>query len=225
MKRIIFGIQTSILVILLTGCSSLPFTKTSQQTGGNGQDFMNTDPSSMPVQMKLGIGTLKMEGSDLAVTVEQAKTLLPLWKALKILSSDTNTTAEEINALNRQIEETMTAEQIIAIKEMTWSSDDMQQLSQQYGLRAGGQSAEQAGAAGSSTRTQGGGGFPGGGPGGGGMHPGGGMMMPQGAGAQNNAAAQRTPVPGQAARREAGGMNLMFVDPVIKLLEAKIKTG
>jgi TolA-binding protein len=226
MKKILFGILIVIPLLSLAGCGSKNTADAGPQTGMNGQggqEFMNADPSSIPLQKKLGIGTLKLEGTDLAVTSEQAKTLLPLWKALKSLSSDTNTTAEEINALNRQIEESMTADQIQEIKNMTWTSDEMRRLIQKFGgMQANAQPASTEIA---SNPRQNNGGF-GGGPGGGMGGPpmgGGGGMMPLGGGANpENPASARTAVPGQAERREAGGMNLMFVEPVIQLLESKI---
>jgi HAMP domain-containing protein len=226
MKRILFGILILITLLGLAGCGNKDTANTGPQTGMNGpvgQEYLDADPSSIPLQKKLGIGTLKLEGTDLAVTSEQAKTLLPLWKALKSLSSDTNTTAEEINALNRQIEESMTADQIKAIKNMTWTADEIGQLVQKFGgMQANAQPASTETA---SNAFPGGGGGPGGGPGGGMGGPpmgGGGGMMPMGGANMENPASARTAVPGQLERREAGGMNLMFVEPVIQLLESKI---
>jgi hypothetical protein len=228
-KKILLGFLTVVVMTAIAGCSSLPFLNSSKNANQNSQNPFNSDPSTLPIQMKLGIGTLKLEDTNQAITVDQAKTLLPLWKALKQLSSNTNTTPEEIAALNLQIKDAMTAEQIQAIEKMTWNSGDVRGLAQKFGLQFG-QGGSQNNTPGqtstrtASSRTQnGGGGFPGGGPGG---PPGGG-----GFGFSNNnangtrTATQRTPVPGQAARRTAGGMNLLFADPVIKLLENKIKTG
>ncbi|MHC1783211.1 MAG: hypothetical protein AB9891_10745 [Anaerolineaceae bacterium] len=227
MKKTILGFLGIVMMISLAGCGSKSTANAGPQTGMNsqgGQDFMNADPSSIPLQKKLGIGTLKLEGTDLAVTSEQAKTLLPLWKALKSLSSDTNTTAEEINALNRQIEESMTADQIQAIQNLTWTSDEMSLLVQKFGsMQANAQPASTETASNARQNNGGPGGGPGGGMGGPPMGGGGGIMMsPGGGAAMENPAAGRTAVPGQAERREAAGMNLMFVEPVIQLLEGKI---
>jgi hypothetical protein len=235
MKKTILGFITLTTMIFLAGCSALPFLNNSQQrTGQNGQNAFNTDPATLPVQMKLGMGTLRLDGTNLAVTPEQAKTLLPLWRALKTLSTDTNTSADEVKALNQQIEDSMTKEQVQAIQKMTWTRDDLRKMMQQYGVSAGNGGQQQAGArqttpGASSQGTQTGGGGGGGFPGGPGGPPGGGGFIGGGTGggggtnaSTNRTGSNRTPVPGQAARREAGGMNLLFADPVIKLLEGKI---
>jgi uncharacterized membrane protein YgcG len=230
MRKTIIGFLAMILLMSLSGCAS-------PQAGAQGQSeeaYLNAKPSSLPLQMKLGVGTLKLEETELAVTAQQAKDLLPLWKALRALSSDTNSTADEINALSRQIEENMTAEQLEAIKKMTWQPDELAQLIQKYGGRQAGPGAASTEMA-SNGRASGGGmnnagmmpggGSPGGGGGGMGGPPmggGGGMMTGAGVGGMENPSASRTAVPGQAERREAAGMNLMFVEPVIRLLESKI---
>lgn len=229
MKKTILGFLGIVIMISLAGCSGKSASSTSNQ---NGQNFLNANPASIPIEQKTGIGILKLEGTDLAVTADQAKTLLPLWQALKTLSSDTNTTAEEITALNKQIEGALTDKQIQTIKDMTWTSDDLRQLFRPSGGNGSGgngtngQATPSQGSStqGSSTQSSNGrrtnGGFQGGPPEGFG---GGGFFGPGGANGAQNPAASRTPVPGQAERRAAGGMNLMFVDQVIQLLQGKIK--
>jgi hypothetical protein len=41
----------------------------------------------LPLETRLAVGILSLENGELAVTPEQAQTLLPLWKAIKTLSS------------------------------------------------------------------------------------------------------------------------------------------
>jgi hypothetical protein len=64
---------------------------------------------------QLAYGTLQLEGSQNAVTTEQAKTLLPLWQAILALSGDETTAAEELTAVQNQISEAMTPVQLEAI--------------------------------------------------------------------------------------------------------------
>ncbi len=231
MKRIIIALCAIFILLSLPGCAS-------PQDGFQGQgedDYLNAKPSSLPLQMKLGVGILKLEETELTVTAQQAEELLPLWKALRSLSSDTNTTAEEINALNHQIEEIMTADQLEAVGKMTWQPEELGRLIQKFGGRQAGPGAASTEMA-SNGRTSGermpGGmpvGIPAGGAGGGGggmggppMGGGGGMMIGAGGAGMENPSVSRTAVPGQSERREAAGMNLMFVEPVIRLLESKI---
>ena len=124
---------------------------------------------------KLAIGTLKLEGTENAITPEQASDLLPLWQVyLSLVDSDTAAQAE-INGLVDQISTTLTDSQNQAIDDMQLSQQDMMFVMQEMGISMGNrpQSASDSEQSGSS------GGFPGGGdgfapPDGGGM-PGGGM--------------------------------------------------
>jgi len=226
MRITMIGILAAIILMSLIGCA----TPSATTQNLSDEDYLNARPSSVPIEMKMGIGILKLEDTDLSVSAEQARTLLPLWKALKSLNTDTNTTAEEITALNRQIEESLTSDQIQAVNEMTWTGDEIRQLMQKFGgmQQAAGPGTASTEAASNGRTGEGfpGGGFPGGGPGGGGMGGppmgGGGMMVGPGGAGMENPAASRTAVPGQAERRQAAGMNLMFVEPVIRLLESKI---
>jgi len=224
---IVLGACASIAGIQIPGLTAKP-TQASQYAGG-----ANFNPSQMSLEQKLAIGTLKLEGTDLAVTAKEAIDLLPLWKAVKSLSASDTAAPAEIQALYKQIEGVMTSEQTQAIQKMTWTQDDMQALITQYGVQFGngqGQSSKTMTADQQATRTAlqmssrsqnsggGAGGGPGGGPpaGGGGGFPGG----PGGFGDQGPSTTG-TPQPGQANRSGGMGMNSMFVDPLIKLLQTR----
>jgi len=215
------------LVVALSACSavaSLPIPGLSANSGKTSQTQTAFDPSKMPLEQRLAIGTLKLEGSDLSVTAKEANDLLPLWKAVKSLSASDTAAPAEIQALYKQIEGVMTAEQVQAIEKMTWTQEDMRALMTQYGVQFGGPAVAGTPQA-STTRTSrsqsgNGGGFPGGGPGGGAPPDGGGFpgAGPQGFGGQG--ATTGTPQPGQA-NRGGGMMNTLFVDPLIKLLQTR----
>lgn len=206
-------------------------TSTNQQAPAQGQPGQPPDMTNQPVEQKLAIGTLKLEGTANAVTAEQAKALLPVWKAVKAMSNDANASTDEINALYTQISESMTAEQIQAIKDMTISQDDIQALMKTYNIKmpqmgqgrmAGTQTA--GGTTGARDGAQAGG-MPGsdmGGPGAGGPPPDIASGMPS---ADQNGAApasQRTPQVGRWNRGFRGGFNNLFIDPLIKLLTERV---
>ncbi len=228
-KKTLYVLIVLPLVLILAACASLQIpgvsaaaAQPSQAARGNGG--FNADPSKMPVQQKLAIGILKLEGTPQAITAQQAQQMLPLWKALKALSTSNNTSQTEITALYQQIQGVLTPDQVQAIQKLTWTQSDMRAMMQQYGIQFG----QGFGANGTldpsvrATRVaqfqaQGGGGGAGGGGGGFG---GGGGNFGGGNGANGQNRAQRTPAPGQA-RRGFGGMNIIFVNPVIKLLQTK----
>ncbi len=257
-KKKIVPIIVIPLVLILAACSSLNIPGISAITGQNAQNAQNGqggqnrqgnfDPSKMPVEAKLGIGILKLEGTDNAVTPQQAKDLLPLWKAVKSLSTSNTTSTDEMNALYKQIQDTLTPAQVQAIQTMTWQQSDLRDIAQKYGVQMGGNGgnggfanltpeqratriaqfqAQGGGGAGGTggNRTGGTGGTGGnrtggaGGFGGGGF--GGGGNFGGGNGGNAQGSAQRTPQPGQSFRRGANSFNILFADAVIKVLQQK----
>jgi hypothetical protein len=229
----------SLAMLTLAACSSLPGAVSSNPDAeaGGGQ-VSPPDFSDQPIEMKLAIGTLKLEGTGQAVTPEQAKTLLTLWKAVKTMSSDTNTSTEEMDALYAQIQESMTAEQVQAIQDLSMTMEDTQALMKQFGIEMRGPGGANDPLANLSEddratriaefRAQGGGQ----GDQGGGMEfrveggPPGDFAgrAPDGAAPQDGQMMQieGTPQPGMVFRRgPGGGMNILFVEPLIKLLEER----
>jgi hypothetical protein len=213
------------VILALTACSSLPFI--GNQSSAN-QNRSNSTANS--VEDQLAIGILKLEGTDKAVTVEQAKNMLPLWKAVRSLSTGDNTSADEITALYKQIRETMTAEQVQAIQAMNLSQADIQALVQQQGAPdsarpTAGQKSSQTTNSSRSQSSGSGGGMPGGGmPGGpGGMPPEiGGMPggIPGGAGS-GQTSTRSTPSAGKPSGDFQTGINVRLASAVIRLLNQK----
>jgi hypothetical protein len=246
MKKGILIILAGLAVItVLAACSVVKAGTTTQNTSGTGANpgGQFSDPAAMAVEQKLAIGTLKIEGTDQAVTAAQAKELLPLWQALKSLAASNNTATDEINALYAQIEETMTPAQIQAIQALTWTQEDLAAIREKYGVQGfGGDaagrptvSADQRATRQAQFQASGGtngGGDRGGGPaggfpaGGGGAPPDGGGFPQDGGGFQGRAngtpQAARTPSAAQI-NRQAMGFNSLFADAVIKLLEERAK--
>lgn len=233
------------LILILAACSSLKLPGASQSSGassnnsttsqqGQNQSGQEFNMANQPIEQKLALGTLKLEGTGKAITAEQAKALLPLWKAVKTMSSSSNTSQDEMNALYKQIEEAMTADQVQAIKDLNISQDDLQALMKQYGIQApqmGQRNASgtpvarsQSGTSGTGGAQAGGqGGFPGGDAGGpppDGGFPGGGQSSNTAGNSQGSA--QGTPRARPAGGGFRGGVNFIFVDPLIKMLEQRV---
>jgi hypothetical protein len=86
------------------------------------------------VRNQLAYGTLKLDGTANAVTLEQAKTLLPLWQAVVSLSGDETTAAEELTAVQDQITASLTSEQLQAIAAMKLTNADLNAFYAAYGI-------------------------------------------------------------------------------------------
>jgi hypothetical protein len=129
----------------------------------------------MPASSQLALGIFRLEGTGNAVTAEQARTLLPLWQAIQSGSLQNDA---ETNAVLKQIEGAMAAEQLAAIAAMQLTFQDMGTWMQEQGVEFGpppgagqgqggfGNLSEEERASMRATRQAGGeGGFPQGGPG------------------------------------------------------------
>jgi hypothetical protein len=166
----------------------------------------------------MAVATLKLEGTEAAVTPKQAAELLPLWQAANSLSASDNVTAAEMDAVLKQIQESMTVEQIDAIQPMDLTRQNIASLAQELGIdlpannfanltpeqQATAQAARQSGqmpqgvvpGQGFGSRGGQGGGFPAGGEG---------FSPPAG------------------AQGTSGGFGAVFYQAVIDLLETKIQ--
>jgi hypothetical protein len=235
-RKLIIPLLLIVSMAIAAACSSLKLPGIGQNAS-SAQTPGAFDPKQMPLEMKLAVGTFKLEKTDLAVTPEEAKALLPLWKAVKTLGTSDTASQEEVSALYDQIKETMTPEQVQEIEKMELSPDDYNSLMKELGIRA-----PQGGPGGNlqnlseseratrvaqfrsqnqSGRQNGGGGqF---GPGGGGFPQGGnpGFAPPGGTTGQGSGRVSQTPGAGQRQARRGLGMNIMFVDPLIKMLETR----
>jgi hypothetical protein len=86
---------------------------------------------ALPASSQLVLGTFALEGTEQAITTEQAKALLPLWRAIQggSLQSDAET-----NAVLKQIESAMTAEQLAAIAAIQFTMEDLGRWMQEQGI-------------------------------------------------------------------------------------------
>jgi hypothetical protein len=83
--------------------------------------------------MQLVLGTMRLEEAGNAVTAEQAKSLLPLWQSLQ----GGVTAQAEVSAVLKQIESTMTHDQLAAIAAMRLTQEDLQSWMQEQGMGGG----------------------------------------------------------------------------------------
>lgn len=133
MKKLTFSIFT-VLILALTACSS--GTPTPQQSSPD--QATNTTPGEMPLASKLVIGSFKLEGTENAITAEQATQLIPLWQVYQQLSTSDTAAQEEITSLAEQIQEIMTTDQMAAIDAMNLTPQDVFTTMQEQGIQFGG---------------------------------------------------------------------------------------
>jgi len=215
MRKVTFIIAMLAFVFALAACGGANTTGTTASDGTSSGD--TAGELSLPTQLL--IGTLKLEGTELAVDAQESSELLPLWQAYKELMSSDTTAQAEIDAVVSQIQGAMTQQQVQAITDMKLTPQDEFSLMQELGLatnfpNASGTpraSSGQGFVPGAGERPgEGQGGYPGGGPSGGtGGYPGAGGG--QGFNPQQMATAQ-------AGRAQSGGAGNRLPTPLLNAL-------
>jgi hypothetical protein len=226
-----------LLALALSACSTAGAAATSTAVvSGLNANYQN----ALPVEMQLVLGTLMLKDTDYAIDAKTAEQLIPLWEAVRSLSAKNGSSPQEIQALYKQIGDTMAPAQVQAIADLQLTQQDIPQVAQKLGLdlaagRNFNQGARPTGQApstngqGGRNSSGGGGGFSGGGFGGNGGFPGGGFGGDGGfPGGGGFGQAQQTPNPSARATAQArfanggGGfsrLSTVWVDAVIKYLQ------
>lgn len=139
MRKLIFVLWLILVAAIGVACSTNTSTASTTSAVGTphaiGTPGFNDRPISGLTQLL--IGTFKLEGTDLAVTSAQAKTLLPLWQAVQSLSTSGTAATEEMTSLENQIRETLTAEQQAQIDALQLGPSELQTLASDLGLTFG----------------------------------------------------------------------------------------
>jgi hypothetical protein len=123
MNKKIFWTIITLFTLILTACASAAGTTGTAPSG-------NRAAGELPAQTKLILGTINLEGTDNAVSAEQAAELLPMFYVLQDLNDSDTAAQEEFDGLVSQIQETLTADQTQAINDMTLSMKDMFAITQ-----------------------------------------------------------------------------------------------
>ncbi len=119
---------------LTMGCGAKTTVAPTSGATTYGGALDTTYPNALDVTSQLALGTLKLEGTENAVTEAQAAQLLPLWEALSGTAAETEA---ERTGLVQQIEDTMTATQVSAIAAMALTQADEQAWTPSQALTGG----------------------------------------------------------------------------------------
>ncbi|MCI0643379.1 MAG: hypothetical protein L0346_00650 [Chloroflexi bacterium] len=121
---------TLLVILVLAACSGT----TATQAGNSGESAVPASAGvlteayddALVIRNQLLLGTLRLEGTPEAITPEQAAQLVPLWQAMKSLTTSGTAADEEIVALQDQIIDILTPEQAQAIAAMRLTQADLQ---------------------------------------------------------------------------------------------------
>jgi hypothetical protein len=112
-----------LIPVLLTACSQTTSTGTSSV--------------EMTEETNLIVGTIKLDGTDQAVNIDQAAQLIPLWQMLQSLETSGTAATAETDAVLNQIKALMTADQISAIHAMNLTQEDVMSAMGNMGMAPG----------------------------------------------------------------------------------------
>jgi hypothetical protein len=137
MKKIFLLLSIS-LALFIASCSGTA--APAPTTGGDiyvSQNLPTDYEGALAVRNQLALGILELNQGDLAISAEQAQTLLPLWQALRSTQQAGGTAQAEVSALLTQIESAMTSEQLQAIAAMKLTQSAMQDWATANGITLG----------------------------------------------------------------------------------------
>ncbi len=211
----------ALLALVLVGATACGATASLEPTVGDAGTSAESPlaavlgDSDLSTYATLALGVLQLEDSDLAISAEQAETMLPYWQALQSLTASGTAADIELEAVAKQIQGELSAEQMAAVSDVDLSDEAIQAA---VGAARGGAGrvpdAENAEAGAGGRNFGGGGDFAGGGGGPGGGGPGGdfaGGALPEGFDAD------------ALAERQANGgfQDQMLIASVVRLLQTK----
>ncbi len=157
-KRVIAILIVSMLLLAACGtaqAASQAGAPASTQAALQPQSPAGTQPPGGLSITQLAVGTIKLDGTDQALTAAEATQLVPLWQALGTIESNAfpqrgqqqqgNATPPDFSAVQgqiqaqvQQIQAAMTTDQLQAIQNMQLTPQDIQTTLQQEGISMGG---------------------------------------------------------------------------------------
>jgi len=151
MKCITMIVVMMLVMVSLAGCGGAGAAATVEAPGdaGNsaGTALDTSYEGALPVMNQLALGSMLLDDTGQALGAEQASTLLPLWQGVRSTLNSSTSAQAEIDALLKQIEKSMTPEQLAAIRDMQLTQADLVEYVRSNNLaRGGGQFAPGSGA-------------------------------------------------------------------------------
>lgn len=137
MKKIFLPL-VFLFALLLASCSG-----TAAPVSTTGSDLYVSQnlpidyEGALAVRNQLALGTLELLQTGSSISADQAKTLLPLWQALRSTNQAGGTAQAEVNALLTQIEAAMKPEQLQSIASMKLTFTNMQEWATANGITMG----------------------------------------------------------------------------------------
>jgi hypothetical protein len=135
MNRLLFiALCLALGLTVLAGCSGSISVGAAPQPTYTASRFDTSYADALTSFTLPALGIIKLDGTPQAITPEQAKTLLPLWQALRSSINAGGAGQAEVNALLAQIDAALTPEQVTAINALKLTKTEMREWGQANGL-------------------------------------------------------------------------------------------
>jgi uncharacterized lipoprotein YajG len=138
MKKASFILITLLTIVVLAACSTSNNNSVQIMPLATENPANNSSTSAAgftSIDDRLAPGILKLEGTNLALTAQQAKALLPLWQQVQTLDTSGSAQASDYTTVYQQIESTLTSDQVNAIQAMSLNQSDIQALMTSLGIQ------------------------------------------------------------------------------------------
>jgi len=194
MKQWILSISLLALAALLLGACGGAAKPQNSASASSGTSLDISYENALPVRNQLLLGTLRLDEGAHPLSATQAATLLPLWQGVRGTMNSGAAAQAESDALLKQIEAALTAEQRADIRGWKLTQADLQAWATSQGIAVGTGNAAASGGMGSGV-------------------PGSGQTL------TTEARATRQAERGGGA--DSGGLSKALIDAVITQLESK----
>ena len=111
-KNGLWIVTVGVLLLSLAACGGQP---AALDASAGSTELTEDYEDALTIKNQLLLGTLRLEGTDQAVTGTQAQALLPLWQAYAALTASGTAATKEIESVQNQIVEALTEEQVAEI--------------------------------------------------------------------------------------------------------------
>lgn len=130
-----FQVLFSLMVVVLMASACAPTTSSSSEPTSVAGAYLNTEyDDAANLRSQLAFGIIKLTDTTVLINQEQAQQLIPLWQGIIALSGDSTTASEELIAIQDQITQALTIEQLNAIAEMQITNADLDSFYAEFGI-------------------------------------------------------------------------------------------
>lgn len=134
MKKFQVLFSLLVVVLLASACAPTMSASSTEPTSLAGAYLTTEYDNAANLRSQLAFGIIKLADTTVPINQEQAQQLIPLWQGIIALSGDSTTASEELIAIQDQITQTISEDQLKAIAEMKITNVDLDSFYAEFGI-------------------------------------------------------------------------------------------